>query len=103
MKLALALPVGILPETTSCPALPWPLLWRSPWVGSPAGWASRSRATPVLVAVLFGLLIGNSLGYPDGLRPGSISPNVICSAWRVVLVGFRITVRLVPGRERDAE
>ena len=36
---------------------------------------------PVLVAMLFGLLIGNTLQCPEALRPGLDFPNAICCAW----------------------
>ncbi|MEQ1516923.1 MAG: putative sulfate exporter family transporter, partial [Usitatibacteraceae bacterium] len=50
---------------------------------------------PVLVAMLFGLLIGNTLQCPDGLRPGLDFTKRYLLRLGVVLVGFRITVGLL--------
>ncbi len=50
---------------------------------------------PVLVAMLFGLLLGNVFGYPEALRPGLDFTKRYLLRLAVVLVGFRVTVRLL--------
>jgi uncharacterized integral membrane protein (TIGR00698 family) len=65
-----------------------------------AGWIAGGLGeplarNPVLVAMLFGLLIGNSFGCPEGLRPGLDFTKRYLLRLAVVLVGVRITVRLV--------
>jgi uncharacterized integral membrane protein (TIGR00698 family) len=49
---------------------------------------------PVLVAMLFGLLIGNCLQCPDALRPGLDFTKRYLLRLAVVLVGFRISIEL---------
>ncbi len=65
-----------------------------------AGWIAGGLGeplarNPVLVAMLFGLLIGNSFAYPDGLRPGFDFTKRYLLRLAVVLVGFRITTQLL--------
>ena len=65
-----------------------------------AGWIAGGLGeplarNPVLVAMLFGLLIGNSFAYPEGLRPGFDFTKRYLLRLAVVLVGFRITTRLL--------
>ena len=50
---------------------------------------------PVLVAMLFGLAIGNLFGCPEVLRPGLDFTKRYLLRLGVVLIGFRITARLV--------
>lgn len=50
---------------------------------------------PVLVAMMFGLLIGNSFSFPESFRPGLDFTKRYLLRLAVVLVGFRITVRLL--------
>ncbi len=65
-----------------------------------AGWIAGGLGeplarNPVLVAMLFGLLIGNSFGCPEALRPGFDFTKRYLLRLAVVLVGFRITTRLL--------
>jgi uncharacterized integral membrane protein (TIGR00698 family) len=65
-----------------------------------AGWIAVGLGdplarNPVLVAMLFGLVIGNCLVIPDSLRPGLQFTMRYLLRLAVVLVGFRITVRLL--------
>jgi uncharacterized integral membrane protein (TIGR00698 family) len=50
---------------------------------------------PVLVAMMFGLLIGNSFQCPDRFRPGLDFTKRYLLRLAVILVGVRITVRLL--------
>ena len=50
---------------------------------------------PLLVAILIGLAIGNMFGCPDQLRPGLDFTKRYLLRLAVVLVGFRITWRLL--------
>lgn len=50
---------------------------------------------PVLVAMLFGLLLGNAFGFPDVLKPGLDFTKRYLLRLAVMLVGFRITVKLL--------
>ncbi len=50
---------------------------------------------PLLVAMLLGLIIGNAFGSPERLRPGLQFTTRSLLRFAVVLVGFRITVRLL--------
>jgi uncharacterized integral membrane protein (TIGR00698 family) len=50
---------------------------------------------PVLVAMLFGLVIGQLFGCPDTLRPGLDFTKRYLLRLGVVLIGFRVTARLV--------
>ena len=65
-----------------------------------AGWIAGGLGdplarNPVLVAMLFGLLIGNTLACPEEFRPGLDFAKRYLLRLAVVLVGFRITTRLV--------
>ena len=65
-----------------------------------AGWMAGGLGeplsrNPVLVSMLFGLLIGNTLSCPDRFRPGLDFTKRYLLRLAVVLVGFRITVRLL--------
>jgi uncharacterized integral membrane protein (TIGR00698 family) len=65
-----------------------------------AGWVAGGLGeplahNPVLVAMLFGLLLGNSFGCPEGLKPGLDFSKRYLLRLGVMLVGFRITVRLL--------
>lgn len=65
-----------------------------------AGWIAGGLGeplahNPVLVAMLFGLLLGSTFGCPDALRPGLDFTKRYLLRLGVVLVGFRITVRLL--------
>ena len=65
-----------------------------------AGWIAGGLGepfarNPVLVAMLFGLLIGNSFACPDRFRSGLDFTKRYLLRLAVVLVGFRITVRLL--------
>ncbi len=50
---------------------------------------------PLLIAILIGLAIGNTFGCPDQLRPGLDFTKRYLLRLAVVLVGFRITWRLL--------
>ena len=63
--------------------------WIAGGLGDP--WARN----PVLVAMLFGLLIGNSFACPERFRPGLDFTKRYLLRLAVILVGFRITVRLL--------
>src|ERR1700754_3096941 len=63
-----------------------------------AGWIAGGLGeplsrNPVLVAMLFGLLIGNSFACPEILRPGLDFTKRYLLRFAVVLIGFRITTR----------
>lgn len=65
-----------------------------------AGWVAGGLGeplahNPVLVAMLFGLLLGNSFGCPDVLKPGLDFSKRYLLRLGVMLVGLRITLRLV--------
>jgi uncharacterized integral membrane protein (TIGR00698 family) len=65
-----------------------------------AGWVAGGLGeplahNPVLVAMLFGLLIGNCFGCPDSLKAGLDFSKRYLLRLGVMLVGFRITVRLL--------
>jgi uncharacterized integral membrane protein (TIGR00698 family) len=65
-----------------------------------AGWIAGGLGdplarNPVLVAMLFGLLIGNTFGCPETLKPGLDFTRRYLLRLAVVLIGFRITVRLL--------
>ena len=51
---------------------------------------------PVFIAMLCGLLVGNVFGYPEALRPGIDFTKRYLLRFAVVLIGFRVTVRLLP-------
>jgi uncharacterized integral membrane protein (TIGR00698 family) len=64
-----------------------------------AGWIAGGLGeplsrNPVLVAMLFGLLVGNSFVCPDILRPGLDFTKRYLLRLAVILIGFRITTRL---------
>jgi uncharacterized integral membrane protein (TIGR00698 family) len=50
---------------------------------------------PLLVAILVGLAIGNTFGCPDTLKPGLDFTKRTLLRLAVVLVGFRVTTRLL--------
>jgi uncharacterized integral membrane protein (TIGR00698 family) len=65
-----------------------------------AGWVAGGLGeplahNPVLVAMLFGLLVGNSFGCPNSLKAGLDFSKRYLLRLGVILVGFRITVRLL--------
>src|ERR1700754_3275394 len=65
-----------------------------------AGWIAGGLGeplsrNPVLVAMLFGLLIGNSFQCPERFRPGLDFTKRYLLRLAVILVGVRITVRLL--------
>jgi uncharacterized integral membrane protein (TIGR00698 family) len=60
-------------------------LWMAGGLGEPLA------RNPVLVAMLFGLFVGNVLHCPDALRPGLDFTKRYLLRAAVVLVGFRIT------------
>jgi uncharacterized integral membrane protein (TIGR00698 family) len=65
-----------------------------------AGWIAGGLGeplsrNPVLVAMVFGLLIGNCFQCPERFRPGLDFTKRYLLRLAVVLVGFRITVRLL--------
>lgn len=64
------------------------------WVAG--GLGEPLSRNPVLVAMLLGLLIGNVSGYPERLRPGLDFTKRYLLRAAVVLIGFRVTVRLLP-------
>ncbi|QPB18871.1 putative sulfate exporter family transporter [Rhizobium sp. 007] len=94
MSLALALSHAperarsVLPGVIVAAALALAAGWIAGGLGEPL---SRN---PILVAMLFGLLIGNSFACPDALRPGLDFTKRYLLRLAVVLVGFRITMRL---------
>ena len=65
----------------------------SGWVAG--GLGEPLAHNPVLVAMLFGLLVGNTFGCPDALRPGLDFSKRYLLRLGVMLIGFRITVRLL--------
>jgi uncharacterized integral membrane protein (TIGR00698 family) len=65
-----------------------------------AGWIARQLGeplsrNPVLVAMMFGLLIGNCITVPDRIRPGLDFTKRYLLRLAVILVGFRVTVQLL--------
>lgn len=80
---------GRLPGIALAAALAWVALGLAGGLGEPL---SRN---PVLVAMLLGLLIGNTLSCPEPLRPGLDFTKRQLLRLAVVLVGFRITVALL--------
>jgi uncharacterized integral membrane protein (TIGR00698 family) len=80
---------GRAPGVTLAAALAWVALSVAGGLGEPL---SRN---PVLVAMLLGLLIGNTLECPATLRPGLDFTKRYLLRLAVVLVGFRITVALL--------
>lgn len=71
-------------------AFAWVTYWIAGGMGEPL---SRN---PVFIAMLFGLLVGNVFGYPDALQPGLDFTKRYLLRFAVVLIGFRVTVRLLP-------
>ena len=65
----------------------------SGWVAG--GLGEPLAHNPVLVAMLCGLLVGNTFGCPDALGPGLNFSKRYLLRLGVMLVGFRITVRLL--------
>jgi uncharacterized integral membrane protein (TIGR00698 family) len=80
---------GRAPGIALAAALAGAALWMAGGLGEPL---SRN---PVLVAMLLGLLIGNTLDCPQSLRPGLDFTKRYLLRLAVVLVGFRITVALL--------
>jgi uncharacterized integral membrane protein (TIGR00698 family) len=80
---------GNAPGIALAAALAAAALWMAGGLGEPL---SRN---PVLVAMLLGLLIGNTLDCPASLRPGLDFTKRYLLRLAVVLVGFRITVALL--------
>ncbi|AZO64218.1 MULTISPECIES: putative sulfate exporter family transporter [unclassified Mesorhizobium] len=78
----------VLPGVIVAAALALAAGWIAGGLGEPL---SRN---PVLVAMLFGLMIGSSFACPDALRPGLDFTKRYLLRLAVVLVGFRITTRL---------
>ncbi|HZG69290.1 MAG TPA: putative sulfate exporter family transporter, partial [Herpetosiphonaceae bacterium] len=78
----------VLPGIAAAAALGLVASWVAGGLGDPLA------RNPVLVAMLLGLLIGNCFGYQEQLRPGLDFTKRRLLRLAVVLVGFRITVRL---------
>ena len=89
-------------------SLAWPSGWRNKLPGIAAagglalaaGWIAGGLGdplarNPVLVAMLFGLLLGTCLDCPAALRPGLDFTKRYLLRLGVVLLGFRITVALL--------
>ena len=88
-----------LPSTESVRA-PLPGVVVAAFLALAAGWIAGGLGdplarNPVLVAMMFGLLIGNSFSFPESFRPGLDFTKRYLLRLAVVLVGFRITVRLL--------
>jgi uncharacterized integral membrane protein (TIGR00698 family) len=86
--------------------------WRERWrprlpgiaVAAVLAWAAGALAgglgdplarNPLLIAVLLGLLIGNTFGCPAPLKPGLDYTKRLLLRFAVVLIGFRITLQLL--------
>lgn len=80
--------VELLPGVTVAAILAFFASWISGGLGDPLA------RNPVLVAMLFGLLIGNLFDYPQPLKPGLDFTKRQLLRLAVVLVGFRITTSL---------
>ena len=63
--------------------------------GLAGGLGDPLARNPLLVAMLLGLVIGNAFGCPERLRPGLQFTTRYVLRLAVVLVGFRITARLL--------
>jgi uncharacterized integral membrane protein (TIGR00698 family) len=63
--------------------------------GLAGGLGDPLARNPLLVAMLLGLIIGNAFGCPERLRPGLQFTTRYVLRLAVVLVGFRITARLL--------
>lgn len=63
--------------------------------GLAGGLGDPLARNPLLVAMLLGLIIGNAFGCPERLRPGLQFTTRYVLRLAVVMVGFRITVRLL--------
>jgi uncharacterized integral membrane protein (TIGR00698 family) len=63
--------------------------------GLAGGLGDPLARNPLLVAMLLGLIIGNAFGCPESLRPGLQFTTRYLLRFAVVLVGFRITARLL--------
>jgi uncharacterized integral membrane protein (TIGR00698 family) len=68
------------------------LAFAAQWIAD--GLGDPLARSPVLVAMLFGLTIGNLFGCPDALRPGLDFTKRYLLRLAVILIGFRITTRL---------
>src|SRR5205814_8197477 len=94
MKLAQSLPaptsVRVLAPGILTAAL---LALLSDWLAG--GLGEPLARNPVLVAMLFGLALGNIFGYPDTLKPGLDFTKRYVLRLAVVLIGFRVTVKLL--------
>ena len=69
-------------------------------LGLVAGWVAGGLGdplarNPVLVAMLLGLLMGNTLGCPESLKPGLVFVRRYLLRFAIVLVGFRVTATLM--------
>jgi uncharacterized integral membrane protein (TIGR00698 family) len=80
---------GVLPGIVLSVLLAVLAAWIAGGLGEPL------TRNPVLVAMLFGLLIGNAFGCPDIFKPGLDFTKRYLLRLAVMLVGFRITVRLL--------
>ena len=80
---------SVLPGIAVAAALALAAGWIAGGLGEPLA------RNPVLVAMLFGLVIGNSFACPEALRPGLDFTKRYLLRLAVVLVGFRITTRLL--------
>ena len=79
---------GQLPGITVAGALALVASWVAGGMGEPLA------RNPVLVAMLLGLLLGNTFGCPPALRPGLDFTKRYLLRLGVVLIGFRVTVSL---------
>ncbi len=79
----------LLPGIAAAAALAMVSGWVAGGLGEPLA------HNPVLVAMLCGLLVGNTFGCPDTLRAGLDFSKRYLLRIGVMLVGFRITVRLL--------
>jgi uncharacterized integral membrane protein (TIGR00698 family) len=85
-----AAPAGAkLPGIAAAAMLALAALWIAGGLGEPLA------RNPVLVAMLFGLVVGNTLVVPERLRPGLDFTKRYLLRLAVVLVGFRISVGLL--------
>ena len=74
-----------LPSIMAAASLGLAVLWMAGGLGEPLA------RNPVLVAMFFGLFVGNVLHCPDALRPGLDFTKRYLLGVAVVLVGYRIT------------
>jgi uncharacterized integral membrane protein (TIGR00698 family) len=92
-KRRFTLPVAAMSAKLPGIALAAALGLAAQWIAG--GLGEPLARNPVLVAMLFGLLVGNTLQCPDGLRPGLDFTKRYLLRLAVILVGFRITVGLL--------